>query len=72
VLQERQGVDQNIVSRYGPLWTKVHWRKKSYFSIDSILTKQIAFITKNIENENMAYALSQRKSAKIKSISTET
>lgn len=71
VLQDRQGVGlQNIVNRYGLISERkvLIEESESYFKVlIPILTKQIAFMeTKNIENENMAYARAKERVQKLK------
>lgn len=71
VLQDRQGVGlQNIVSRYGLISTRkvVIEENEQFFRVFiPILTKQVAFMeTKNILNENMAYARAKERVEKLK------
>lgn len=71
VLQDRQGVGlQNIVNRYGLISARkvLIEENGSYFRVlIPILTKQVAFMeTKNIKNENMAYARAKERVEKLK------
>jgi hypothetical protein len=71
VLQDRQGVGlQNIVNRYGLISQRkvlIEQSEKYFKVLIPILTKQIAFMeTKNIENENMAYARAKERVEKLK------
>lgn len=71
VLQDRQGVGlQNIVNRYGLISARkvLIEENGTFFRVFiPILTKQVAFMeTKNILNENMAYARAKERVEKLK------